>query len=101
MKLKQTTRPALAPAAIYLLMLGRFVPSYLPGWAGLHWEMTPFAHDPEAWRASVMTPEIAAWLEAEAAAHGFRPWALTGRGPRGAGVAAWEGAFLAEHGRHD
>jgi hypothetical protein len=93
-------RPALSPAAIYLLMTGRISASYLFGWANLHWDMAPFNHDPLAWRHSVLTPQIGAWLDTEGRTYGVEPWALTGRCPRRADVTAWERAFRAEHGRH-
>lgn len=97
MRLKQTQPPDLVPAAVYLLMTGSFVQASVHGWAGLHWQMTPFAHNPQAWRDSVMTPEIGAWLAEAAAAYHFEPWALSGSCPRGDGVSAWETAFIREH----
>lgn len=94
-------RPALSPAAIFLLMTGRASEQWLPGWANLFWDQEPYKHDLGAWRRAIWTPEIAAWLETEAREHGVHPWALTGRRPRRADSAAWEAAFLAEHGRGD
>jgi hypothetical protein len=94
-------RPALSPAATYLLMTGTFAASYLFGWANLDWDMEPFKHDKDAWRNATLTPALAVWIEAEGRAAGFEAWALTGRCPRGAAVAAWKAAFLAEHGRRD
>jgi hypothetical protein len=98
-RVHRVQRPALSPAAIFLLMVGRFAPPGLFGWANLFWDQAPFDHDVVKWRDAVMTPAIAAWLETDAHAHAFSPWAITGRRPRGAGVPEWERAFLSEHGR--
>ena len=86
---------------LYFLMLGRFAPAPVPGWYTLDKAMAQFEHYPEPWLASIMTDAIAGWLTEAAAPYGFRPWAVSGSGPRGAGVAKWEHNFLLEHGRCD
>jgi hypothetical protein len=83
-----------SPAMTYALMIGEEPTARVHGWvalaqAGLYGEPTVEAVWAQAQhRAAVI---------AEAAAHGFKPHALTGRTPRGAGVERWRKAFLAAH----
>jgi hypothetical protein len=81
-----------SPAMTFCLMTGAEPTARLHGWvalahAGLYGEPTV-----EAVWSQHRTAVVA-----EAAAYGFEPYALTGRTPRGAGVARWRQAFLAAH----
>ena len=89
---KGRTEPLPSPAWTYALLVGESAPSRLTGWVaqaqgGAYGEPT----DTEVWAAHREA------LIAEAAAHGFEPYALTKTRPRGAAFDAWAKQFLAQH----
>ncbi len=87
-----------SPALTLFLMLGTPTTTWLPGWVLVEQFLMVHAGDFEALRRAAW-PSLAARLIAEARAHGFEPWAKTGRRPRGHAVKAWIDQQVAKNGR--
>jgi hypothetical protein len=84
--------PMLTPAMQFLLLTGTHAAARLPGWVTTAQAGTLDEPKPDhVWWAHCDS------LTAEAARHGFQPFWLTKKRPRGAAFDAWRTRFLALH----